>query len=335
MERKQRLPVVAVVSCFALVWTAGCASAGKAGGPQAGVRGDRTAPIRGCFGTYDGEPRGADGRVDISRLLDELADLRVNTYNWLIWHGPNDWDDLRRFLPLARKQGIRVWVTLVPPSESPPHTKQYSEPFRLDYERWAREIARLGLREPNLVAWSIDDYAHNLTVYTPEQMRRIREAAGENPRLLFVPCLYFRQVTSQFAGDYRGLFDGVLFPYRHDSGKANLTDASRVEYEVARVREVVGPDVPVIIDVYVTKHARLEDSTPEYVSQVMQAGRRCADGVLAYCHQKRGTPKYDVLRRLFREWAAGPWHAAGSTAGSPGANACLPAARNTLRGSRG
>ncbi len=332
MKEKCRSPVVAVVSCFALIWTAGCASAGRAAGPRGGRLEDRAAAIRGCFGTYDGEPRAGDGRVDIPRLLDELADLRVNTYNWLIWHGPNDWDDLQRFLPLARKQGIRVWVTLVPPSESPPHTKQYSEPFRLDYERWAMEIARLGLREPNLVAWSIDDYAHNLKVYTPQHMRKIREAAAANPRLLFVPCLYYRQVTPPFAADYKGLFDGVLFPYRHDSGKANLTDAGRVEYEVAAVREIVGPDVPVIIDVYVTKHARLEDSTPEYVRQVMEAGRRCADGVLAYCHQSRGTPKYDVLRRLFREWAAGPWRAAEPTAGSPDAGACPAAARNTPRG---
>ena len=30
-----------------------------------------------------------------------------------------------------------------PPSESPPHTRQYSEPFQLDYQRWAAEIARL------------------------------------------------------------------------------------------------------------------------------------------------------------------------------------------------
>lgn len=288
----------------------GCASPGTAGTTQRAQADDRTTAIMGCFGTYDGEPRGRDGRVDIGRLLDELADLRVNTYNWLIWHGAKDWDDLQAFLPRARKQGIRVWVTLVPPSESPPRTRLYSEPFRLDYERWATEIAKLSAAEPNLVAWSIDDYAHNLKVYTPEQMRRIREATQkENPKLLFVPCLYFRQVTPQFAKDYGGLFDGILFPYRHDSGKANLTDASQVEPEVRRIREIIGPGVPVIVDVYVTKHARLEDSTPEYVRQVMEGGRRCADGVMSYCHQKKGTPKYDAIRQLFREWAGTPWGA--------------------------
>ena len=36
----------------------------------------------------------------------------------------------------------RVW----PPSESPPsYGRQYSEPFRLDYARWAEEIARLSI----------------------------------------------------------------------------------------------------------------------------------------------------------------------------------------------
>jgi hypothetical protein len=310
-RRSMALMVTAAGGFLVMV---GCAAVGKGDKSGPPRLDDHMAAVVGCFGTYNGEPRGKDGRVDIARLLGELSDLRVNTYNWLLWHAATDWEDLQRFLPLARERGIRVWVSLVPPSESPPHTKLYSEPFKVDYERWATEIAKLSVREPNLVAWSIDDYAHNLKVYTPEQMRKIREAMHkENPRLAFVPCLYFRQVTPKFAEDYKGLLDGILFPYRHDSGKANLTDASQVEAEVQRIRELVGPGVPVIVDVYATKHARLEDSTPEYVRHVMEAGRRSADGVLIYCHQQRGTPKYDVIRQLFHRWAASSW---GSTRGA-------------------
>ena len=65
-------------------------------------------------------------------------------------------------LPTARS-------TPRPPSASPPlYGTLYSEPFRLDYERWAKEIAQLSVREKNLIAWSLDD---SLLYYvdTPEQ----------------------------------------------------------------------------------------------------------------------------------------------------------------------
>jgi hypothetical protein len=260
------------------------------------------AALRGCLGTYAGMPRRPDRRGDLPRLLRELADLGANTYNFLIWHEATDWEDLRLFLPLARSQGVNVWVTLVPPSESPPKTKLFSEPHRLDYERWATEIARLSLAEPNLVAWSIDDFAHNLGVYTPAHVRTLLTAARAlNPRLAFVPCLYFRQLTPKFAAAYGDLIDGVLFPYRNESIKANLVDAGQVAAEVARVRQLFRPGLPVIIDIYASRHSTLGDSTADYVTDVLAAGRLHADGVLIYCHQNPASQpaKYAALRRGF------------------------------------
>lgn len=263
---------------------------------------DRSAALRGCLATYNAPPREAGGRVDVPRLLAELADLGANTYNWLVWHQPTDWADLQRFLPEARGRGLRVWVTLVPPSESPPKQKWYSEPFRLDYERWAQEIARLSLAEPALVAWSIDDFAHNLSTFTPEKLRAMLDAARRlNPRLAFVPCLYFRQITPAFAQRYGDLLDGMLFPYRNESVKANLTDPGQVGAEVARVRGLFRPGLPVVVDVYATRHSSLGDSTPEYAAAVLAAGRSSADGVMVYCHQnpKTQAAKYAVVRRAF------------------------------------
>jgi len=267
---------------------------------------DRTTSLRGSYGTYASTPRGKDGRADVGRLAKELVDLRVNTYHWLVWHAATDWDDLKLFLPLARKHSIRVWVCLVPPSESPPKTKNYSEPFRLDYERWAVEIAKLSKVEPNLVAWSIDDFSHNLKVFTPEHLgKTLGEARKINPRLAFVPCVYFPKASQAgLAKDYRGLLDGILFPYRHESAKANLTDASLVCEEVGKIKAAWGANFPVIVDVYSTAHSRLGASTPDYVRQVMTAGFRCADGVHIYTHPRPGSEKHAVAMRLFHEWAA-------------------------------
>jgi len=295
-----------LVSGLVVLAFAGCVSpAGK----QAHFAKQRKANIEGAFGTYSGEPRLSSGRVDIQRLLDELTDLRANTYNWLIWHASTDWEDLQEFLPLAATRHIRVWVTLVPPSESPPHTKAYSEPFRLDYRQWAQEIARLSLRHPNLVAWSLDDFSHNGKVFTAEELgAMLTGARAINPKLAFVPCIYFRHARPEFAATYAPLIDGILFPFRNESGTMDLQTFDSVEDEVRKMREIFGGDVPVFIDIYATRHSRLNDSTPEYVREVMLRGRRSADGVLIYCHQSpKGSPeKYAVMRELFNSWSAKP-----------------------------
>ena len=111
---------------------------------------------------YNSELRGADGHVDADALLARLKELGVTTYYWLIWHAPTDWEDLKLFLPKARAADMAVWVYLVPPTESPPlYGSLYSEPYRLDYLRWAEEIARLSLQFPNLTAWVMDDFYAN------------------------------------------------------------------------------------------------------------------------------------------------------------------------------
>jgi len=279
------------------------AAADRAAASQAAARADA---LRGSWGTYAGQPRQANGRVNVEQLVAELTELRANTYHWLIWTAATDWDDLKLFLPRARERGIRVWACLVPPTESPPRTKNFSEPFKLDYERWAVEFARLSLTEPSLVAWSIDDFSHNLKTFTPERLHAVLDAARQiNPRLAFAPCVYFPNAAkADVARAYAGLLDGLLFPYRHESQKANLTDASLVEVEVRAIKAAWGADFPVIVDVYATAHSRLGASAVDYVRDVMVAGHRCADGVHVYTHPRSGSPKHAVARQLFSEWSA-------------------------------
>ncbi|HOB74759.1 MAG TPA: hypothetical protein PKG54_09550 [Phycisphaerae bacterium] len=297
-----------LVGVLPVLLAASIALAAESPSSQPAVDAQRARVLRGTLGTYAGEPRSADKRVDPHRLITELKDLKANTYNWLIWHQPTDWEDLQKFLPLAREAGIRVWVTLVPPSESPPRTRAYSEPFRLDYQKWAVEIARLSLREPNLVAWSIDDFLHNTDVFSPKKLRPIITAAREiNPKLAFVPCCYYAQVKRGLAKGYGDLLDGVLFPYRNESVKADLKDPGQVEKEVNDLRKMLGANLPIIVDVYATAHSRLGASTPEYVNEVIRAARASADGVMIYCHQdpKTNREKYEAIKTQFRAEAAG------------------------------
>lgn len=164
---------------------------------------------------YNAEVRGSDGRVDIPVLVRRLSELRVNTYFFLIWHRETDWEDLKLFLPAAQNAGIDTWVYLVPPSESPPiYGTRYSEPFRLDYIRWAEEIALLSLAHPNLKAFVIDDFWANRNVYTPAYVSTMRQTARAiNPNLEFWPLMYYREMDLAFVTDYGDAIDGVVAAY--------------------------------------------------------------------------------------------------------------------------
>src|ERR1043166_9325577 len=104
---------------------------------------------------YDAELRGPSGRVDVEAMTRRLKELGATKYYWLIWHAATDWEDLKLFLPEAKKAHLEVWVYLVPPTEGPPGGYPASEPFKLDYLRWAEEIAQLSLRHTNLTGWVI------------------------------------------------------------------------------------------------------------------------------------------------------------------------------------
>lgn len=170
------------------------------------------------FADYDSEPRRADGHVDGDVLLTRLKELHVTTYYWLVWHARTDWDDLKLFLPKAAQANIQVWVYLVPPTESAPREGDlYPEPFRLDYGRWAEEIARLSLQHTNLTAWVIDDFYANHEFFTPATVRDFQKRAKSiNPRLVFLPLMYFGEIRRAFVQDYRDVIDGVVVAYPQD-----------------------------------------------------------------------------------------------------------------------
>ena len=275
-------------------------------GPRA-IAVDRTEALRGCFGTYNGAPKLANGHVDQQKLMAELLDIHANTYHWLFRSKQSEFDDFKAFLPLAHAKHIKVWVTLVPPSEMLPKGGTPTEEMKKEYEHWVLEFARLSAAAPHFVAWSIDDFPYNLKFWTPADLARLTEATHRlNPRFAFVPCCYYRQMTPAFVKNYAPYCDGILFPYRDDSTPpGNLQNAGHVKPEIAALRQRFGKRMPIILDVYATAHSRLGASTPEYVEQVMVQGREAADGVLVYCHQhKDANPeKYGIIKRLFTQWS--------------------------------
>ena len=176
---------------------------------------------------YDAELRGQDGRVDVEAMVARLKELGVTTYYWLIWHAATDWDDLKLFLPKAAAARIQVWAYLVPPTEGPPGGYPASEPFKMDYRRWADEIARLSLQNPNLTGWIIDDFYANHQLFTPAYVKEMQALAKAiNPRLAFLPLMYFPEITAGFVSSYQAAIDGVVVAY--PQGREEITDARAI-----------------------------------------------------------------------------------------------------------
>ncbi|MGI8964641.1 MAG: hypothetical protein ACR2H1_00965 [Limisphaerales bacterium] len=73
--------------------------------------------FKNCLGTYGRPNLLTNGHADVEKLLSDLADIHANTFHWAIHADSNELDEIKLFLPLARKKNINVWITLMPPSE--------------------------------------------------------------------------------------------------------------------------------------------------------------------------------------------------------------------------
>lgn len=181
--------------------------------------GDAKPERKAVLGDFAGEIRQPDGHINIQANLAALKALSANTYFYLIWHSPSDWDDLPAFAAAAEKEGIDVWVYIIPWSETPLVKKSwgYSEPYRTDYVRWAKEIARLSLDHKNIVGYVIDDFYTNSTQpdrFTVPYVRRMVDAGKAiNPQLKFYPLVYFQQPWDDFTRRFGDLVDGVVAAY--------------------------------------------------------------------------------------------------------------------------
>jgi len=75
----------------------------------------------------------------------------------------------------------------------------------------------LSLEHTNLTSRVIDDFYANHKLFTPAYVREMQARAKKvNPGLVFMPLMYYREITAQFAEDYRRVIDGVVVAYPHD-----------------------------------------------------------------------------------------------------------------------
>jgi hypothetical protein len=262
--------------------------------------------LLGTLGDYDAEPRTAEGRVDLPRLVEQIKTAHMSMYDFLIWHEATDWEDFQAFLPLAKEAGIKVWVTLCPPSEQGGGFP-WSEPYRLDYVKWADEIGKLSAKHDNLVALVIDDFwsSSNHQLFTPDYIAQVVDTLRKpNPEVAFLPTIYWPTVgDSEWIDAYGPSIDGIVFPYcEYETG-------GELEAQLAACREWIGPGKFLLVNVYAAGSGGGDapPRTPEYMRKTLTVSREHSDGIRLYCLPKAALlddPVYAVTAELYGTWAA-------------------------------
>ena len=200
-------------------------------------------PVLGNYVHQNFEEYFSNDHVDTEKLTNRLVELGANTFVWGI-EKTNSWSDLKLFLPKAKEKNIYVWVFLRPPTETPPLCNDcpFSEPYKSDYVKWAKEIAKLSLQYPNLIGYTIDDFWYNFSAYRPEApftknyVHRMVTAGKEiNPELKFYPILYFRypQIELEFIDSLSSEIDGIIAAYPGETHDPDYNETESLAIEKA------------------------------------------------------------------------------------------------------
>ncbi|HEX6681969.1 MAG TPA: hypothetical protein VF062_04210 [Candidatus Limnocylindrales bacterium] len=200
------------------------------------IRGDYATPIRNTDANAD---------INVAATISKLTGANVDTYAYLICYGlrgGRDWNTLPSFLSAAAAAGIDVWVYICPPTESKDAQGNEIPPYYLDYVGWAQAIANLSVAHPNLTGWAIDDFAGNVNKFTRAYTETMVNAARAiKPSIKFRPVLYYTNLVgySNMLGAYRYYIDGVIFPYRNESGGMDTTNSANADPEIRAVYEAL------------------------------------------------------------------------------------------------
>jgi hypothetical protein len=256
--------------------------------------------VLGDYGTILRKKRSADGRhvVNTPAMIKQLKKLHINTYFFPVFHEKSDWHDLHKFLPAAQKAGIIVVVLLIPPAEVK-NKKPY--PYGTDYIQWAKAIAQVSLKYPNLRGWTIDDFSSHQDTFTPSYVKKLVQSAHNiNPELKFTPIVYYAAASCPcFHRKYSSYIDGLIMPYHI------FYDVKPLTNELNAITNIWPPN-KVILMAYATRNSNALFSPPaNYVREVLQKGlsyenhgKRLA-GVVTYKLAKMPQIEHNSICRNF------------------------------------
>jgi hypothetical protein len=229
-------------------------------------------------GVYGGPPRTQNGSLDMDRLFLKVSASGAYTCNILLTDTQRGLAELDVLLPEAQKRGIKIWVTILPPSELSPEMRM--DMRYVDYVGTAKKIAGLSVRYENLEAWSIDNVAVDSDFFTASYLSAITAGAKEvNPELLFIPVVYYANVASPGFSERAAFFSGVQFYYTHfPAGESD--ESATILPQLEELRQKFKGKV--VLGIYASPWSKDYPTSPSYVEQLLKLAKQHTDGAMIY-----------------------------------------------------
>ncbi|MFA5858382.1 MAG: hypothetical protein WC955_04885 [Elusimicrobiota bacterium] len=267
---------------------------------------------RGIVSMYAGHIYDKDKYPDIPKIIDMLKDAGVNNYSYLIYgQSAKEYAKLPGFCAAAAKEGIEVWVYLVPPTEAPINRgdkdiqKRKYPPFNMDYVKWMVKLSRISLKYPNLTMIMIDDFYHNWAYFTLDYTKKMYEAMKKiNPKLLLGQCVYREQIDNCIKAGYLPYIDAFVWGYQHSSAadpEAGL-DCSTLPVDIYDYYNLC-KDKLIFPCIYFTPHSSWPKGRPtkEYLEKAMQIEWEQTGIMWVYTTPPKGSWKYEMIKKFTAE----------------------------------
>lgn len=232
--------------------------------------------------------------------MQKIQAAHMRMHDFLFWVRQDRLGRLPALCPQAQQHHCKAWITLVPPSEPPA-----SQPFGLDYLRWADEIGKLSGKFRNITGVVIDDFwsPPNRRLFTPQYVAKFAASLrSHNPHVLFLPVVYWKTVGDKdFIRNFGPYIDGITFPY------ADLDSAKALPDQLAACRRWLGPHKLLLVNVYATGSSGTGEKGPrsaQYMRDMLTIARQHADGIRVY-RLPQPDPKdqrFSITASLFGMW---------------------------------
>lgn len=186
---------------------------------------------------------------------------------------PMSFSDFQRLLPAVQKAGISLWPVLIS------QTVGSSLPYRYDFIRWMKVLARLSLQYPVLRGVNIDDTdaGRSPSLFTRRYFCQIyRAGRAINPHLLFIPTIY--DLDADEANRLSGCVDGVWLWW------TNLEQNNGLRAFLRDGQMIAGNRFPVYAGVYAHSTSWHKEGAPlpKIIRQATTLGCTWSHGVVLW-----------------------------------------------------
>ena len=260
---------------------------------------------------YAGMHYDAQRRPMIKEMISWLKALGANCYSYLIDDSPEeDLGSLPEFCELALKDGIEVWVVLVPPSEEPgrqgvPDSLRYP-PYGLNYVKWARRISKISKLHNNLRLFMIDDFAYNLKKFTPSYTKEVYAALKSiNSNILFGVTYYEDQFGKKELdiSEDKPYIEAVEWGYQANS-KFDTDYGIRAKSLSINIKDFRNafPNTLLVPCIYFNPNSSWKRKpTADYLNDAMSIAYREVGDFLIFCTPDYGTGNYKIVKDFYKE----------------------------------